>query len=651
MKPRIFTAILLIIIMISGTSYAQDITISDVTLDTSTTTDNNVEYIIQATENINEGVNPSNMVDFEIQNSEIDIDNEKSFLYEDLKKRLVLKENNFLPTRNEFVILTNMATDILSDWKHFYRIYYTRSISSLWLNYAQGDINNLKIQEIANSFVKIYDYAVANEKQIDKKEYQENQSKITNTTTEYFITLGINHDFRGASIPEDFVGDERVFAKFNLQNNYCQFTLMFEKFSTSMEENGFTGNVILTYCDYYYIENPAQFMDYVLSMADVFGIQANDETEYKYGAEYDFDKKLINGNPYQVVDCVSFEADIDDSFYDTFIEEIASPNSTINCTMELIRFGTSNRVLLKMDGDRDERTYYMRPDYTWYSNSIMFYTNSYIYKNRVVTTNQPMFYIKVEGVTDEDGNIDLTLTVNLGQIGDLPTKIVSKNLKYESFIDEDTSIWDKNRNLGGLFSLTREKMAEENKKIEEQMSQEIDYENYVNYLRKKDEDGNVISDYFVHFIAQVELSIKSNILPDWYNKLGDNVTATIIGITKIIRNNERVDSMILFKGDKGEKWFTNSSIIPSSAMTMMKYTSDEDLSINCTYSELKSFDGEKTVRNTIEYEQMSFEFKYKNDGYLTPDGIDFKIGPKSQHFDEQDIKYIGGGKLSYANLW
>lgn len=651
MKSRIFIAVLLIIIMISGTSYAQDIILSDMGLDASATTDNNIEHNTQATENTNEDVNPSNTDDSDIQNSEDDTINEKSFLDEDLKKRLVLKENNFLPTRNEFVILTNMATDILSDWKHFYRIYYTRSISSLWLNYAQGDINNLKRQEIANSFVKIYDYAVANEKQIDKKEYQENQSKITNTTTEYFITLGINHDFRGASIPEDFVGDERVFAKFNLQNNYCQFTLMFEKFSTSMEENGFTGNVILTYCDYYYIENPAQFMDYVLSMADVFGIQANDETEYKYGAEYDFDKKLINGNPYQVVDRVSFEADIDDSFYDTFIEEIASPNSTINCVMELIRVGTSNRVLLKMAGDRDERAYYMRPDYTWYSNSIMFYTNSYIYKNRVVTTNQPMFYIKVEGVTDDDGNIDLTLTVNLGQIGDLPTKIVSKNLTYESFIDEDTSIWDKNRNLGGLFSLTREKMAEENKKIEEQMSQEIDYENYVNYLRKKDEDGNVISDYFVHFIAQVELSIKSNILPDWYNKLGDNVTATIIGITKIIRNNERVDSMILFKGDKGEKWFTNSSIIPSSAMTMMKYTSDEDLSINCTYSELKSFDGEKTVRNTIEYEQMSFEFKYKNDGYLTPDGIDFKIGPKSQHFDEQDIKYIGGGKLSYANLW
>lgn len=654
MKSRIFIAVLLIIIMISGTSYAQDIILSDMGLDASATTDNNIEHNTQATENTNEDVNPSNTDDSDIQNSEDDIINEKSFLDEDLKKRLVLRENNFLPTRNEFVVLTNMATDMMSDWKHFYRDYYTRS-TALWLQqeFIEGNIEKTERQHIADSFVKIYDYAVANEKQIDRKEYQEHQSKITNTTTEYYISLGINHDFRGTSIPEDFVGDEIAFAKFSLQNNYCQFTLMFEKFSTSMEENGFTGNVILTYCDYYYIKNPKEFMDYVLSMADVLGMEVNDETEYEIDyKDFDYEAQTYAGETYKVIDRVSFEADIDDSFYDTYIEEVASPNSTISCVIELIRSGTSNFLLFNMKGDRGEKLYWDVPYYRWESNWIMFNIKYHEQDGNLVTASKPPnFYTKIEGVTDEDGKIDLTLTVHLWPIGNLPTKIVSKNLKYESFIDEDTSIWDKNRNLGGLFSLTREKMAEENEKIKEQLSQEIDYENYVNYLRKKDEDGNVISDYFVHFIAQVELSIKSNILPDWYNKLGDNVTATIIGITKIIRNNERVDSMILFKGDKGEKWFTNSSIIPSSAMTMMKYTSDEDLSINCTYSELKSFDGEKTVRNTIEYEQMSFEFKYKNDGYLTPDGIDFKIGPKSQHFDEQDIKYIGGGKLSYANLW
>lgn len=641
MKNKLIISILLILAMVFSNVCAQD----DINLDTisDVASDVNIqEGELTLTENGQEKqVYDNTTSNVSLTGDDVSLSNDKSnFLNEIFKKsgQEYYYNGEIELTRNVFAGFSRIAADYITDWKNFYRNIYTRKWS-YGNRYEEPEISKTDKDKIADGLINIYDYISENGTQIDINGYIDGKDNDTGTA-DYHIWLQTDKVGRSTETDEE-VADLTI----KLYNNYCELNIIYWNKSF----NGFFKGVKLF--DYYYIENPAQFMDYVLSMADVFGIQANDETEYKYGAEYDFDKKLINGNPYQVVDRVSFEADIDDSFYDTFIEEIASPNSTINCVMELIRVGTSNRVLLKMAGDRDERAYYMRPDYTWYSNSIMFYTNSYIYKNRVVTTNQPMFYIKVEGVTDEDGNIDLTLTVNLGQIGDLPTKIVSKNLKYESFIDEDTSIWDKNRNLGGLFSLTREKMAEENEKIEEQLSQEIDYENYVNYLRKKDEDGNVISDYFVHFIAQVELSIKSNILPDWYNKLGDNVTATIIGITKIIRNNERVDSMILFKGDKGEKWFTNSSIIPSSAMTMMKYTSDEDLSINCTYSELKSFDGEKTVRNTIEYEQMSFEFKYKNDGYLTPDGIDFKIGPKSQHFDEQDIKYIGGGKLSYANLW
>lgn len=634
-------SILLILAMMFSNVYAQD----DINLDTISdfTSDANIQEVhLTLTENSQETqVSDNAASDASLAGDEVfEHDDKTVFLNKIFKKagQEYYYKGELELTRDEFVGFSRIAADYITDWKNFYRNIYTR-MWSYGNRYEEPEISKTDKDKIADGLINIYDYVSQNGTQIDVNEYASGKDNDTGTT-DYHMWLQTDKVGRTTETDEE-VADVII----KLYNNYCELNIIYWNKSF----NGFFKGVKLF--DYYYIENPKEFMDYVLSMGDVFGIETNDEIEYNVRKiEFDYEAQTYDGEPYKVVDRVSFEADIDDSFYDTFIEEVASPNSTISCVIELIRSGTTNYLLFNIKGDRGEKLYWDVPYYRWESNWIMFYANTYCYGNHFASTNEPMFYIKVEGVTEEDGKIDLTLTVNLGQIGDLPTKIVSKNLTYESFIDEDTSIWDKNRNLGGLFSLTREKMAEENEKIKEQLSQEIDYENYVNYLRKKDENGNVIFDYYVHFVAQVELSINSNILPDWYNKLGDNVTATVIGLTRTIRNTQRADSMILFKGDDGEKWFTNSSIIPSSAMTMMKYTSDEELSINCTYSELKSFDGEKTVRNTVEYEQMSFKFNYKNDGYLTPDGIDFKIGTKSQHFDEKDINYIGGGKLSYANL-
>ncbi len=641
MKNKLIISILLILAMMFSNVYAQD----DINLDTisDVTSDANIQEVdLTLTENSQETqVSDNAASDASLAGDEVSEQDDKTvFLNKIFKKagQEYYYKGELELTRDEFVGFSRIAADYITDWKNFYRNIYTR-MWSYGNRYEEPEISKTDKDKIADGLINIYDYVSQNGTQIDVNEYASGKDNDTGTT-DYHMWLQTDKVGRTTETDEE-VADIII----KLYNNYCEFNIIYWNKSF----NGFFKGVKLF--DYYYIENPKEFMDYVLSMADVFGIQTNDEIVYKYGVELDFDAKTVNGKPYKIVDCVSFEADIDDSFYDTFLEQIASPNSTVSCELELVRWDTTNWIFFNIEGDRGKKVYCTQPGYSWECNWIEFYIDdAYLYDGHLVSTNEPKFYIKIEGVTNKDGKIDLTLTVNLGQIGDLPTKIVSKNLTYQSFIDENTSIWDKNRNLGGLFSLTREKMAEENEKIKEQMSQEIDYENYVNYLRKKDEDGNVISDYYVHFIAQVELSINSNILPNWYNKLGDNVTATVIGITQVVRNTEHVNSMILFKGDDGEKWFTNSSIIPSLAMTMGKYTSDEDLSINCTYSELKSFDGEKTVRNTVEYEQMSFEFKYKNDGYLTPDGIDFKIGPKSQHFDEDDIKYIGGGKLSYANL-
>ena len=569
------------------------------------------------------------------------INNESENMAEDTSSAIAESDNN-IKDDNNTAVDTNSDTeieypgerdafkeDVINDYegaKKFYIVLATRKYRISHAVYF-GE-TNLTSDDLAEWAGKIYDYACKYGERLSFEESEKLQSEFNEK-----IAAGqysVNHSLQVETY--DVSGDN---------------IMLFEKMLYI--DNGQTD---LTFV----IENPEAFLEYVKSILPEIGgkVGRRNPIRKKY-TNIDFENMTSDHGEVYLVERMNFQFDTGNLFEDSFMDNIASPNTTVDCKIEQLQLGIEYVLVLTLDGDIGSKSYctadifrgfglnqnftQFMGDATFDGKDMLFYADDPV---------EPQI-IRFTGKTSTNGVPTAEMSVSFGNRLTSLKSIELKNIEYEFYGKED-NLLHQNRNLSVLFGLTREKLVDEAKK--NQTTEEQDPERWVTKWKGVDANGDPIG-YYVNFAAQFDVNLSGNTMPAWYKKLGDNVTATmpvLIRTYKGVAEKKINHPFMLLKGDKGYKWFMISKTGVSDGYFSGEYKNGKNPQVDIVFSELISFDGYNVVRNTVEYEQISAYIRYSDDGNLTPLGMELRVGGKSQYTEAEDIICIGEGGLSFDNI-
>lgn len=183
----------------------------------------------------------------------------------------------------------------------------------------------------------------------------------------------------------------------------------------------------------------------------------------------------------------------------------------------------------------------------------------------------------------------------------------------------------------------------EKEKEEEKALEERNPEKYVTKVRGKLRDG-AYADYRINSIYEIPLLFSDPDLPQWYENLGDDVKAYLISFTQIIDGKDRRNyTMVKLEGEDGKLWFINGNAEFSKKQGGISRIVSE-------YNSLISFDGYERIRNTLEYETINLTIEFLPDDSMSISSVTMDIDNESFEASEEELKYIGGGKLTYESF-
>lgn len=250
--------------------------------------------------------------------------------------------------------------------------------------------------------------------------------------------------------------------------------------------------------------------------------------------------------------------------------------------------------------------------------------------------------ISISGSSDGKQVTDVYVSIDSRGMGESVQNMPAENIHYE-FLGDDTTL-NSRRNLYVLFGIEKEDLIkdEEDDSEKEQENPDISTTN----MRGEYLDGEEVIDFYISFIGEADITVNTASAPDWFQKLGSNVKATIVGVTQTLNGEDRRSyTMLRFSGDQGIQWFDNNETNPEFDAEKNEYA------VYNSFNSLLSFNGFQKVRNTQEYDTASATMYFNNDEDRTLKSITFDIGNASAEVQVDDIKYIGGGKIAYEKLW
>lgn len=359
----------------------------------------------------------------------------------------------------------------------------------------------------------------------------------------------------------------------------------------------------------------------------------------------DLEKNLIGKEEFKRIEKVEFDVTIDESFSGTIFEEISDINSNVHCSIENI-FLDGTRLILTLEGEKGKKQFFEKL-YGFESVSgdkLYFTVDNQIRDNIAVIDNSvklDTIYFEGNFSNKELKNIAMYLSP-YGQpfkIKDT-NKVFTQNVNYECYEPDGKKV------LNSLLGIKdKNEVIEEAQKDKEKYDvEEQDPERYVTQVKGVMKSGRV-HDYSISFIAEIPLNTNNRNLPDWYSKLGNDVTATLVGFTQIVDGKENSNyTMIRFSGSKDTIWFHNADTIP------MKEENGTIL-VDNSYVSLISFDGRERIYNSVEHETLDTKITFSNDENMELLNIAIKIGTKTISTDSKNVKYIGGGKATYEKLF
>jgi len=376
-----------------------------------------------------------------------------------------------------------------------------------------------------------------------------------------------------------------------------------------------------------------------------------DNTIYKHKEsflKYSLTSKTVNPSDIVLNERLEFEIEIKKEHEDTILIEFGEVGDVLKCTVEQVSIKGSEKFIFTINGDKGTKSYYTAIsglDLTGGNagNSLEFrnketYDDGILYNEHITAWKSASFIIS--GTSEKSEVTDVFVSVESRGMGKNLNRISTKNITYEYFYDVNSSV--SKRSLHALLGVTKEDLIN---KAETENNQQ-DPTNYVTEMRGVYEDGEEIIDFYFSFVAEADIEQLSSSSPEWFEKLGNNVKATIVGVTQTLNGKDRRSyTMIRFTGDNGIKWFDNNVTEPGFDEKNNEY------SVYNSFDSLTSFNGFQKVKNTKDYESTSATLYFNNDENRTLNSILSNVGNNKIKVLEKDIKYIGGGKIAYEKLW
>jgi len=184
----------------------------------------------------------------------------------------------------------------------------------------------------------------------------------------------------------------------------------------------------------------------------------------------------------------------------------------------------------------------------------------------------------------------------------------------------------------------------EKEKKEEEALENRNPEKYVTKIRGEMSDGSY-HDYRINSVHMVSLKELDGDLPAWYKELGDDVNMYLLSFTQVWDGKDRNNyTMVKLEGKKDSVWFINGNAEFGKKANESKY-------VVCDYNSLISFDGFERVRNTVEYDTITISADFSPDDDMTMENMSVEIEGEEITFSEDEITYIGGGKMTYESFF
>ncbi|MBE7052285.1 MAG: hypothetical protein E7395_06935 [Ruminococcaceae bacterium] len=357
----------------------------------------------------------------------------------------------------------------------------------------------------------------------------------------------------------------------------------------------------------------------------------HDNHSHFYTQKFDYDACLYNSHEVDIIDKLTFDVKVEEKHMHTFLEFLADPGSTIKCRVVQATSkdkGNINKFILTAEGSRSTM------EFGTTAPSGFGYDGTYNFMD--------FGPIRLTGKTVGNDIRSINFALRYSNVTVLPS-VPTENMKYEFYYEGNTLA--ERRAMYKLFGISKDNIIVP-------LKEEQDPEYYITKMKNSYElfGEQFVTDYKINFIAVMPIDVSAKAAPDWYAKLGDDVKATILGISSTLNGEERsCYTMVKFEGSKNHIWFDMLSGSHKINWSKTDYTADDILEVKLEYDSLLSFDGEEKIQNTLDKEYFDARMYFSHEDFSIK-SIEFDIGLATDTVTSDEINYIGGGKAVYEKI-
>ena len=374
-------------------------------------------------------------------------------------------------------------------------------------------------------------------------------------------------------------------------------------------------------------------------------VLAHKEVLLNYRVSSNLSNVDLSSDNVEVIERLTFEIPLTGSAGETFFHSFGEVGDRLQCSVEQVSVDTEDLFLLRIgnNGGIQETLYTVVSGLDFgggNSGNSLEFTTSLQYDGsdfiRETFVGGKKATISISGSSGGKQVTDVHVSIDSRGMGESVQNMPAENIHYE-FLGDDTTL-NSRRNLYVLFGMEKEDL------IKDEETQDPDIS--TTDMRGVYLDGEEVIDFYISFIAEADISANAAAAPDWFQKLGSNVRATLVGVTQTLNGEDRRSyTMLRFAGDDGIQWFDNNETAPEFDEEKNEY------SVYNSFHSLLSFNGFQKVSNTEAYDTASATLYFNNDEDRSLQSITFDIGGISADIQVDDIKYIGGGEIVYEKLW
>lgn len=405
-----------------------------------------------------------------------------------------------------------------------------------------------------------------------------------------------------------------------------------------------TGNYLRTPWGYFYLDDTDEIVKYVAD--DFFGEKETNLAHKLTGEFYDptysenlkhkldYENKQYGNSEIDIIDKLTFDIRLSEEHKRSFFYHLSEPGTIVNCQIVQISgisIGSNlNKFVLTAKGSKCTMEFDSEAPNGWG------YSGTYNYIDF-----GPM---RILGTSDENDVVSVNVAVRYLFSDDLQfPSVPTENMKYEFYYEGNTLA--ERRAMYKLFGISKDNIIVP-------LKEEQDPEYYITKMKNSYElfGEQFVTDYKINFIAVMPIDVSAKAAPDWYAKLGDDVKATILGISSTLNGEERnCYTMVKFEGSKNHIWFDMLSGSHKINWSKTDYTADDVLEMTLEYDSLLSFDGEEKIQNTLDKEYFDARMYFSHEDFSIK-SIEFDIGLATDTVTSDEINYIGGGKAVYEKI-